>query len=65
VTTASDFRACAIAFFTHAANAFAFVTIWSAGKNPTTVSSSAPATPTPSATAAPVSRRIGSPTTFA
>ena len=72
VTIASLRRASATAFLTTFRNSFGFATIWSLEKKPTTGSSSpsawrrgflprCAARPTPSATAAPVSRRIGSP----
>ena len=54
-------RARATAFETTLRNALGFATIWSLEKKPTTGSASLAARPTPSATAAPVSRRIGSP----
>ena len=64
VTICGPFAARAIARFTVARKRIGAATIWSLGKNPTTPSPPAPARPTPAATAAPVSRRIGSPMMF-
>ena len=62
VTIRAPFRASAAALRTAARNFAGFITIWSDEKTPIVPS---PAMPTPSATAAPVSRRSGSPTMFA